>query len=81
MESSIRVIKSEDELLLREVVAKYGPFLTRNQAAEVLQVSTDTLDRWKRQGLLRAVHIKGKGGVVRFRADDILAMVDLGGQE
>lgn len=46
--------------------------LTRKEAAATFQVTTRTLDRWRRRGLLRTVAV---GRVVRFRQDDLMAVI------
>jgi excisionase family DNA binding protein len=47
--------------------------LTRKQLAEHLGVSTRTVDRWRRAGLLREFR---QGGVVRFRPEDVQAFLE-----
>jgi len=46
-------------------------WLTRDQVAELLQVSESTVRRWTSQGVLPAYRF---AGVVRYRRDDVEAM-------
>jgi excisionase family DNA binding protein len=46
--------------------------LTRKQAAERFRVTTRTLDRWRKRGLIKAASI---GGVVRFRREDLVELL------
>ncbi|MEX2623373.1 MAG: helix-turn-helix domain-containing protein [Acidimicrobiia bacterium] len=45
--------------------------LSRRQAAEYLDRSVATVDRWRREGLLKATKV---GGSVRFRLEDLERM-------
>lgn len=52
------------------------PYLTRSQLAEVLQVSTRTVDRWRRAGL--PWHRPGGGrGTVLFDLAEVQAWVKI----
>ncbi|QDU18467.1 helix-turn-helix domain-containing protein [Urbifossiella limnaea] len=46
--------------------------VTRKQAADKFKVTVRTIDRWRKRGLLKGAAI---GGVVRFRLDDLAAVV------
>ena len=48
--------------------------LTRAELAEVLRVSTRTVDRLAERGVLRPVRLV-PGGAVRFRTDDVEALL------
>lgn len=50
-----------------EILALPGdPWLTRGQAAVYMEISTDTVDRWRRSGRLRETE-SGKGRPIRIR--------------
>jgi len=51
--------------------------LSIKQAAKILNVSTQTLRRWDRQGLLKAVRVGNRKGVGdrRYRKKDIEAYI------
>lgn len=51
--------------------------LTLNQAAKILNVKPQTLRRWDRQGILKAVRIGARRGVGdrRYRKADIEAYI------
>jgi excisionase family DNA binding protein len=53
---------------------KVPALLTTPEVAEVLRVSPRTIDRWAAEGRLRRFHLAP--GSVRYRADDILALLD-----
>lgn len=46
--------------------------MTRNETADLLKVTTKTLQRWERDGTLEPVRI---GGVVRYRRADIEELI------
>ena len=50
------------------------PLLTKAQVAELLNVSTRTVDRWTDQGLLPAVKMPS-GHAVRYRREDVDAIM------
>lgn len=54
------------------MMTEVDKLLTRKEAAARFQVTTRTLDRWRRRGLLRTVAV---GRVVRFRQDDLTAVI------
>lgn len=49
---------------------------TRREVAELLKVSVRTVERWEAAGLITPLRI---GGTVRFRAEDVDALVTAGG--
>ena len=49
--------------------------LTRRELADLLRVSTSTVDRWRARGLLRPVQVT-PGGRVVFRVEDVEALLD-----
>lgn len=49
--------------------------LTAYEVAELLKVNVRTVWRWARSGRIRRVRI---GGVSRYRADDLVALLDSG---
>lgn len=51
------------------------PLMTRSELADLLRVSVETVDRWRRRGRLRGVQVVA-GGRVRFRAEDVEALID-----
>jgi excisionase family DNA binding protein len=50
-----------------------SPFLTTDEAADLLRVKPRTLQYWEKSGRISALRISGRG--VRFRREDILALV------
>ena len=48
-------------------------YLAPNQAAEYMNVSRATLDRWRKLGLIACVRIGGR--LIRFRRPDLDAMM------
>src|ERR1022692_1631850 len=46
-----------------------GRILTKNQAAELLNITTRTVDEWMKRGLLPYLKI---GRTVRFKEDDLM---------
>ena len=52
-----------------------GQLLTKKEAANLLKVSTSTIDGYARAGILERVKIGTGNGGVRFRQSDILAIV------
>lgn len=53
--------------------------LSRAEAAELLDVSTQTVLRWGRDGILTEQRIEGTRWV-RYRRADVLALAGLGGE-
>ncbi len=49
--------------------------LTKQQAAEYLQVSLPTINSYLRRGLLRAYKLPG-GRLVRIKREDLLALLE-----
>ncbi|MER3418698.1 MAG: hypothetical protein C4343_06320 [Chloroflexota bacterium] len=49
--------------------------LTKQQAAEYLQVSLPTINNYLRRGLLRAYKLPG-GRLVRIKREDLLALLE-----
>jgi predicted site-specific integrase-resolvase len=47
------------------------PFVTRNEAASMLNISTKTLDRWVRLGVVRKIQAVPNGRVL-FRRSEIV---------
>ena len=50
-----------------------SPWLTKTEAARRLRVSTRTLDRWVRRGLVRRYE---QGAVFRFKPEDVDAAME-----
>ena len=50
--------------------------LTKAEAAALLRVSLKTLDRWRAAGVLRPVEIGEGIRSVRYRRDDIEALIE-----
>lgn len=74
MERQVKTTESIDRALRsdREVVVD---LVTRKVAALRLSISTRTLDRMSKQGLIERVFV---GGSVRYRATDIANIVERG---
>jgi len=51
-----------------------GPLLTARQVADRLEVSPETVLRWRRRGELPAIRLPG--GAIRFREDEINNWLD-----
>jgi excisionase family DNA binding protein len=49
------------------------PLLTQGEVGEVLRVTRRTIRRWDAKGILRPIRV---GGVTRYRADEITALID-----
>lgn len=47
-----------------------SPWLTPAQAAEYLRITVDTLNQWRRAGLITGHRMPG-GRIVRYRADEL----------
>ena len=56
-------------------VAELNRLITKSNAAEILSISTRTLDRICDRGVLEKIYV---GGMVRYRLQDILAIVERG---
>jgi excisionase family DNA binding protein len=56
------------------------PLLTRAELADVLRVSTSTVDRLRRRGQIRTVQL-ARGGRVGFRVEDVEALLEPEGRE
>jgi len=50
--------------------------MTRREVADLLRVSVETVDRWRRRGRLPGVQVVAGRGAVRFRAEDVEALLD-----
>jgi excisionase family DNA binding protein len=59
----------------RTAPAIEGQLLTKKEAANLLKVSTSTIDGYARAGVLERVKIGTGHGGVRFRQADVLAIV------
>lgn len=56
------------------------PLLTRAELADLLRVSTSTVDRLRRRGLIRPVQL-APGGRVGFRVEDVETLLSPEGRE
>lgn len=54
----------------RRALTPQGQLLTKQQVAELLQVSTRTIDRWTDAGKLPAVKMPS-GHTIRYRPEDV----------
>ena len=52
---------------------KNGFFLSRQQVAELLNLSVESIKRYERRKLLRAVRLNAR--VIRYRAEDVQALI------
>jgi excisionase family DNA binding protein len=50
--------------------------MTRREVADLLRVSVETVDRWRRRGRLPGVQVVAGRGAVRFRAEDVEALLE-----
>jgi excisionase family DNA binding protein len=57
----------------RTKVQQLSPFLTTEEAADLLRVKPRTIQYWEKSGRISALRISGRG--VRFRREDVLALV------
>ncbi len=55
----------------------FPELLTIREAAEILNVSPRTLERWSLEGRLPRVEIGPR--TIRYRADDLAALIERGG--
>lgn len=51
------------------------PLMTQTEVAELFRVSTNTVSRWAKKGLLR--HFRTLGGHKRFHANEVLTLAGL----
>jgi excisionase family DNA binding protein len=56
-----------------------GPMLTMREACELLNIHSNTLRKWSRQGIVKAYRV-GPGGHRRFRASDLIALLSEQGE-
>lgn len=63
------------EILLKEIFAELEELISIQEAARILNVNVQTLRRWDRTGVLKAVRVGNRRGVGdrRYRKSDIEA--------
>jgi hypothetical protein len=59
-------------LMLKTLIEKYGLMLTSSQAAEVLAISTRTLDERRKSGLDCPQYISGKGKNIYYPVQKVV---------
>ncbi len=64
-----RTIESGKAVETAAAIRDGGVFLTRGEVARLFGVSSSTITRWARTGLIRA--LRTPGGHYRYRADEV----------
>lgn len=74
LQSTIRQVIASEIKLLEERLQKSGNVLTREQAAELVGVTANTISRWVKEGILVN---RGKGRKVLVTENDLTTAKDV----